>query len=214
MGKLDYNELLNNNKKWISEKLSLDADYFKKLSTGQSPKYLMIGCSDSRVPLNSMLQAGPGEIFIHRNIANQVSLRDINFLSVLEYSVMTLRIKHIIVTGHYRCGGVAAAVDGVDHGLIENWTAPIHDLYISNKDELEALNDKQDRLDRLSEINVTEQAKNIFKTPVMARAFERGDYPTVHSWIFDIYTGQIKEILLPIEKWKQEGYVPEFYRKR
>lgn len=214
MGKLNYEELLSNNESWIHEKLDLDADYFKKLSAGQSPKYLMIGCSDSRIPLSTMLKAEPGEIFIHRNIANQVSLRDMNFLSVLEFSVIHLRIKHIIITGHYRCGGVAAAVDGVDEGLIENWTAPIKDLYISNQKELEAIKDKQQSLDRLSEINVTEQAKNIFKTPVMQRAFKRGEYPTVHAWIFDIYTGKIVEVALPLDKWKAEGYVPDFYLYR
>lgn len=211
MGRLNYDELLKNNENWIKEKLQLDSDYFKKLAQGQNPKYLMIGCSDSRVPLSSMLQAEPGEIFIHRNIANQVSLRDMNFLSVLEFSVIHLKIKHIIITGHYRCGGVAAAVDGIDHGLIENWIAPVKDLYNNNKQELENIPEKQDALDKLSEINVKEQAKNIFKTPVMARAFRRKEYPRVHAWIFDIYSGRIKELSLPTDQWKKDGLVPDFY---
>ena len=127
---LNYNELLKNNTEWINQKLSSDNQYFTKLAKGQSPKYLMIGCSDSRVPLSQLLKAEPGEIFIHRNIANQVSLTDMNFLSVLEYSVEYLKIEHIIITGHYRCGGVTAAIDGIDQGLIENWIAPIKELHI------------------------------------------------------------------------------------
>lgn len=211
MGIRNYNELLKNNEDWIKEKLELDTDYFKKLAAGQSPKYLMIGCSDSRVPLSSLLKAEPGEIFVHRNIANQVSLRDMNFLSVLEFSVIHLRAEHIIITGHYGCGGVAAAVDGIDQGLIENWTAPVKDLYTSHKAQLDKIPEKQDALDKLSEINAIEQAKNIFKTPVMARAFKNKEFPQVHAWIFNIYSGSIKELGLPLQEWKQEGLLPDFY---
>ena len=211
MGKLDYKELFENNEKWIKEKISEQPDFFDKLSAGQSPKYLIIGCSDSRVPLDSLVKAEPGEIFIHRNIANQVSLTDMNFLSVLEYSVEHLHIKHIIITGHYNCGGVAAAIDGVDQGLIENWIAPVKDLYESNKEELDAISDKKKMADRLSEINVIAQVEKILKTPVMTRAFERRQYPKVHGWIFNIYNGKIIEQKLPVEKWKKSGLLPEFY---
>lgn len=208
---LNYEELFNNNKKWIEEEVLKDPYFFEKLSKSQSPKYLMIGCSDSRVPLSLLMKAEPGEIFIHRNIANQVGLTDINLLSVLEYSVEHLMVEHIIITGHYCCGGVAAAVDGVDQGLIENWVAPIKDLYHKNKAELDNIHDKQKSADRLSEINVIEQAKNIFKTPTMERAFNKGKYPKVHAWIFNIYNGMIQELSIPIDEWKKEGIVPEFY---
>ncbi len=211
MKHLNYEELFENNRNWINEELKKEPNFFKKLSKSQSPRYLMIGCSDSRVPLSSIMKAEPGEIFIHRNIANQVGLTDINLLSVLEYSVEHLHVEHIIITGHYCCGGVGAAVDGVDQGLIENWVAPIKDLYLKNKNELDSMFDKQKSADRLSEINVVEQAKNIFKTPIMDRAFKRNKYPSVHAWIFNMYNGMIQELSLPIDEWKEEGIVPDFY---
>ncbi len=206
-----YQELFANHDEWIAEKKQKDANYFEKLARGQSPKYLMIGCSDSRVPLSSLFNAEPGEIFIHRNIANQVGLTDMNLLSVLEYSVEHLHIEHIIIIGHYRCGGVAAAVDGVDQGLIENWVAPINDLFLQNKDKLDLVHNKQESLDKLSCINAEQQAMNIFKTPVMQRAFQNRKYPQVHALIFDISTGKIEELDLPINNWKKNGLVPEFY---
>ncbi|NPA45551.1 MAG: carbonic anhydrase, partial [Chlorobi bacterium] len=188
---LKINELIENNELWIKEKLKNDDNYFTKLSKGQNPRYLMISCSDSRVPLNSMLKAEPGEIFIHRNIANQINMTDINFLSVLEYSIEHLFIKHIIVVGHYSCGGIAAAVDGVDQGLVENWITPVNDIYNKNIDELSEIKDIQKRMDRLAEINVLEQAKNLIKIPIYQRALKRKKYPMLHAWIFDIYTGKI-----------------------
>ena len=206
-----YQNLFKNNEKWIAEKKKTDKKYFEKLAKGQSPKYLMIGCSDSRVPLSSLFNADPGEIFIHRNIANQVGLTDMNLLSVLEYSVEHLHIKDIAIVGHYRCGGVAAAVDGVDEGLIENWVSPIKDLYLQNKENLDLLNNQQASLDKLSCINAIEQVKNIFKTPVMQRAFSKKKYPQVHALIFDIYTGKIIELELPIQEWKKVEILPEFY---
>lgn len=207
----EFEELFRNNREWIQEKLKIDEHYFEKLAEGQHPEYLMIGCSDSRVPMSSLTRSEPGKVFLHRNIANQINLTDINFLSVLEYSVEHLHVKHIIVLGHYRCGGLAAAVDGVDQGLIENWVSPIHDMYKAHKPELDEITDKNDAMDRLSEINVIEQAKNLFKTPVIARAFKREMFPRIHGWIFDIYTGEIKPIELPVDEWKKQGLVPEFY---
>jgi len=212
MEKLILSELIENNRKWIKEKLGEDEKYFEKLSKGQTPKYLMVGCSDSRVPLNYLLDAPPGEIFIHRNIANQVSLTDINFLSVLEYAVEYLQIEYIIIVGHYACGGVHAAIDGVDQGLIENWVAPIKDIYMSNYDELNELGDKDKIADRLSEMNVVKQVENIFKTPTMHRAIENNKYPRVLAWIFDIYTGKIKEWPMPLKKWKETGIIPQNYK--
>jgi len=203
--------LIANNANWIRDKKENDPQYFEKLAIGQAPKYLMIGCSDSRVPLSSMFNAEPGEIFIHRNVANQVGMTDMNLQTVLEYSVEHLHVGHIAIVGHYRCGGVAAAVDAIDEGLLENWVAPIKDLYLQNRDTLDLENHKQASLDKLSRINVLEQAKNVFRTPIMQRAFERGKYPRVYGLIFDIYTGKIEELDLPIDEWKVAGIIPSFY---
>jgi carbonic anhydrase len=208
---LKIDDLLVGNESWIEEKLKSDKDYFLKLSKGQSPRYLMVSCSDSRVPLNSLLKADSGEIFIHRNIANQVNITDINFLSVLEYSIEYLFIKHIIVVGHYNCGGIAAAVDGIDQGLVENWIAPVKDIYNRNIDELMLIKDNQKRMDRLAEINVQEQAKNIIKTPVYQRALKKRKFPMIHAWIFDIYTGKIIRQDLNKEKLIEDGLLPDFY---
>ncbi len=210
MEHIQYDELFENNKKWVKEKLNSDPQYFETLSKGQCPKYLIIGCSDSRLPLTSLLKANPGDIFIHRNIGNLVGITDINLLSVLEYSIEHLNIEHIIVAGHYSCGGVEAAVDGVDQGLIENWVSPIKDLYVENKKELDCMTNK-DMKDKLSEISAIAQVKNIFKTPVMKRALKSESYPEIHAWIFNIYNGKILELPLPLKEWKEIGLIPEFY---
>ncbi len=203
--------LLDNNKQWTEDLLVKDPEYFKKLAVEQKPKYLMIGCSDSRVPLSSMFLAEPGEIFIHRNVANMANPSDLNFLSVLEYSVEVLQVKHIIVVGHYRCGGVAAAIEGVHRALVDNWIAPVKLLYIRNKKELLELHDDQKMYDRVSELNTIEQSLNILRTPTMYDAISRGHYPSVDAWIFDIYTGMFKVIDLPISAWKSAGFIhPEY----
>ncbi len=189
-----FDNLLKNNTFWAENKLQEDADYFKKLAKGQEPEVLIVGCSDSRVSLEKILKADLGELFIHRNIANQVNIVDINFLSVLEYSINHLHIKYIIVFGHYQCGGVEAAVEGDMHSLTENWVMPIRDLYFENQEEIATFASKREQLDRLSEINTLKQAGNIFKTSVMQRAIEEKRAPEVHAWIFDIYTGKIKEL--------------------
>lgn len=208
---LRIDELIKNNEDWINEKLKNDENYFTKLSKGQNPRYLMISCSDSRVPLNSMLKAEPGEIFIHRNIANQINMTDINFLSVLEYSIEHLFIKHIIVVGHYSCGGIAAAVDGVDQGLVENWITPVNDIYNNNIEELSKITDMQKRMDRLAELNVLEQAKNLIKIPIYQRALKNKNYPMLHAWIFDIYTGKIIQKKLQFDEFIKKGLLPEDY---
>ncbi len=208
---LRIDELIKNNEDWINEKLKNDEDYFTKLSKGQNPRYLMISCSDSRVPLNSMLKAEPGEIFIHRNIANQINMTDINFLSVLEYSIEHLFIKHVIVVGHYSCGGIAAAVDGVDQGLVENWITPVNDIYNKNIEELSNIKDMQKRMDRLAEINVLEQAKNLIKIPIYQRALKRKKYPMLHAWIFDIYTGKIIQKEINFNEFVEKGLLPSDY---
>ncbi|RLD47886.1 MAG: carbonic anhydrase [Bacteroidetes bacterium] len=211
MKNLNFQKLLENNHLWIQEKLNEDSDYFEKLSKGQSPRYLMIGCSDSRVPITSLIKAEAGEVFIHRNIANQVNLNDINLLSVLEYSVEHLHIKHIVVIGHYNCGGIAAAVDGVNQGLIENWVSPVNELYYKHKEELSLIEDNHTMCDRLSEINVIEQAINIIKTPILKRAFKSGEFPKIHAWIFDIYTGKIVQQDLKENSLIENGLLPKNY---
>ena len=207
-----YENLLNNNKKWVDELIKRDPEYFKKLSKGQDPTFLFIGCSDSRVSLTQIIGSKPGEIFVHRNIGNQVDSRDMNMLAILEYSVDVLKVDHVIVFGHYQCGGVKAAVDKVDEGLVENWVNEIKDLYYENKTDLETITDHEKMLDRLAEINAVKQAENVIKTPVMQRAIKKDKYPLVHAWIFDIYTGLIKNLDLPIDKWEEIGLITNEYK--
>jgi len=208
----DYLELLSNNRKWAAEKLHSDPGYFEELSQPQAPKFLVIGCSDSRVPLTSITESQPGDMFVHRNIANQVNLTDINLLSIIEYSVEILKIEHIIVLGHYKCGGVKAAVEGLDEeDIVENWVSQISDLYHFHKKELDAIEDKIKRYDRLSEINVIAQLKNVLRTPIIQRAFRKSRTLVFHGWIFDIYTGLIKELTLPVDEWKDYDLLPEDY---
>ncbi|MDQ1297218.1 MAG: carbonic anhydrase, partial [Bacteroidota bacterium] len=164
----DYSGLLNNNKLWAAEKLKTDPAYFEELAEPQKPKFLFIGCSDSRVPLTSILQSEPGDLFVHNNIANQVNLTDINLLSIIEYAVEILNIEHIIVLGHYKCGGVKAAVEGLDEeDIVENWVSQISDIYHYHKKELEAINDTGKMYDRISEMNVVAQIKNLLRTPII-----------------------------------------------
>lgn len=189
-----YKKLLANNKIWAENKVLEEANYFNDLAKGQSPEILMIGCSDSRVSLETILGTKLGDLFIHRNIANQVNITDINFLSVLEYALENLRVKHVIIMGHYDCGGVNAAVNGTTHSIVENWITPIRDLYFENIDKLKLCSTEKQKLNKLSELNVINQARNIFKTSVMQRLLEENNAPQVHAWIFDIYSGKIKEV--------------------
>jgi carbonic anhydrase len=204
----DYNQLLENNLLWAQEKRTEDSEYFEKLAQGQKPPYLFIGCSDSRMPLNSFTKTGPGELFIHRNVANQISLTDMNMLAVLEYAVEVLNVQHIVVCGHYYCGGVEAAYHGTASGVVENWVNPIRELYIENRPEIDAMPTVQERTNRLSELNVVEQVKNICKTSVMHRAFRTDIYPQVHGWVLDIQKGHIKDLPLPLEDWRALGLIP------
>lgn len=208
----DYLDLLKNNRLWAAEKLKTDPEYFDELAQPQHPKFLVIGCSDSRVPLTSITESEPGELFVHRNIANQVNLTDINLLSILEYAVEILKIEHIIVLGHYKCGGVKAAVEGLnEEDIVENWVSQISDLYHYHKKELAAIGDTGKMYDRLSELNVTAQIKNLLRTPIIQRAFRKKRELYFHGWVFDIYTGLINEIPLPVEEWKEYDLLPENY---
>jgi carbonic anhydrase len=208
-----YSDLLKNNRLWAADKLKVDPDYFDELAAPQHPKFLFIGCSDSRVPLTSVTESEPGEIFVHRNIANQVNLTDLNLLSVIEFAVEVLNIEHIIVFGHYKCGGVKAAVEGLgEEDIVENWVSQISDLYHFHKKELESYPDNHTMYDRLSEINVIAQLKNLLRTPILQRAFRKNKHIAIHGWVFDIYTGLIKELPLPIDEWKEYDLLPDDYK--
>jgi carbonic anhydrase len=208
----DYSDLLRNNQRWAAEKLQTDKSYFEELAKPQKPKFLFIGCSDSRIPLDSITESEPGELFVHRNIANQVNLTDINLLSIIEYAVEILNIEHIIVLGHYKCGGVKAAVEGLnEEDIVENWVSQISDLYHFHKKELESIGDKIRMYDKLSEINVIAQLKNLLRTPIIQRAFRNNKKLYIHGWVFDIYTGLITDLPLPLDEWKEYDLLPEDY---
>ncbi|MBW4632805.1 MAG: carbonic anhydrase [Iphinoe sp. HA4291-MV1] len=194
--------LLKNNQAWVAQKLSLDPNYFDKLSNGQTPPFLFIGCSDSRLPLTNFTCTEPGEIFVHRNIANQVSLTDINFLAVLEYAILHLEVKHIIVAGHYDCGGIKAALEGRTIGIIDNWVNPIRELYLQKQDEIDSLPTREERLNRLAEINVVAQVKNLYQTSIMRQALHERKAPMVHGWVLDIRTGLIKDLNVSTVQWQ------------
>jgi len=189
-----YNQLLRNNKKWVAGKLANDPQYFQKLALGQSPPVLWIGCADSRVPANEIIGAEPGEVFVHRNIANMVVHSDMNMLSVLDYAVNVLKVKHIIVCGHYGCGGVQAAMTNKHIGLIDNWIRHIKDVYRFHQDELNAIEKEKDRFNRFVELNVVEQVLDLGKTSIVQTAWEKGQTVHVHGWVYDIHDGLIKDL--------------------
>ena len=186
-------KIFANNRQWVAEKLSVDPDYFSKLSKGQSPEFLYIGCSDSRVTAEDLMGVQPGEVFIHRNIANMVISIDLNAMSVLNYAVRHLKVNHIIVCGHYACGGVKAAMQSKDMGILNPWLRNIRDVYRLHKEELNAITDEEKRYDRLIELNVQEQCINLIKTAAVQEAhIERG--LMVHGWVFDIHTGKLIDL--------------------
>ncbi|MER2999463.1 carbonic anhydrase [Pontibacter populi] len=204
----EYADLINNNRKWVAEKLELTPGYFKQLAQGQKPPFLYIGCSDSRMPISSFTQTEPGELFIHRNVANQVSLTDMNLLAVLEYAVEALDVQHIVICGHYCCGGVEAAYKGTATGVVENWVSPIRDIYMQNRQEIDSLPTEKEKLNKLSELNVIAQVKNICTTSVMHRAYKTEKFPSVHGWVLDIEHGYIKDLELPTKEWQSLGILP------
>ena len=189
-----YKKLLENNKKWVADQLALDAHYFEKLANSQNPEYLWIGCSDSRVPANQITGTLPGDIFVHRNIANMVIHSDMNMLSVLSYAVEVLKVKHIIVCGHYGCGGVMAAMENKQFGLIDNWLRHIKDVYRIHFKELEAIKDSKQRADRLVELNVIEQVQDLGKTSIVQNAWKREQPLHIHGWVYDVKDGIIKDL--------------------
>lgn len=185
--------LFKSNRAWADAIVQEDPDFFHRLAKLQTPEYLWIGCSDSRVSANQIINLAPGEVFVHRNIANVVVHTDLNCLSVIQYAVEVLKVKHIIVCGHYGCGGVKAALEDVDHGLIDNWLGHIKDVGRLNRDELNALDDNA-KLDRLCELNVMEQVSNVCNTTIVKNAWKKGTELYVHGWIYDINNGILKDI--------------------
>jgi carbonic anhydrase len=189
-----YLKLLDNNKKWVADQLSVDPTYFDKLAQSQYPEYLWIGCSDSRVPANQITGTQPGDVFVHRNIANMVIHSDMNMLSVLSYAVEVLKVKHIIVCGHYGCGGVLAAMENKQFGLIDNWLRHIKDVYRLHYKELDSIQDKKQKADRLVELNVIEQVQDLGKTSIVQNAWKREQPLHLHGWVYDVKDGLIKDL--------------------
>ena len=193
---LDF--VFENNKKWVNEKLSENANYFDEMGKGQSPELLYIGCSDSRVSAEDLMGLGPGEVFVHRNIANMVIGTDLNAMSVVEYAVMHLKVDHIVVCGHYGCGGVKAASQNHHLGLIDNWLRHIRDVRQKHDAVLRIIGDDDERLDRLCELNVVEQAHNVCHTTVVQEAWENGQDLAIHGWIYRIQDGLIRDMNVTI----------------
>lgn len=190
---MDLNHVFNNNKKWIQEKLSDNANYFKDLGEGQNPELLFIGCSDSRVTAEELMGLGPGEVFVHRNIANMVIGTDLNVMSVVEYAVVHLKVNHVVVCGHFACGGVKAAMQSVDLGILNPWLRNIRDVYRIHKKELNAIECEEKKYDRLVELNVQEQCVNLIKTAAIQKAYrDRG--LKVYGWVFDIHSGKLIDL--------------------
>jgi carbonic anhydrase len=189
-----YREVFENNKKWVQSKLDSDQHFFEKLSSGQNPDFLYIGCADSRVPANEIMGLEPGDVFVHRNVANVVENTDLNCQSVIEYAVAHLGVKHIVVCGHYGCGGVKAAMQQADLGLLNGWLRNIRDVYRLHATELEAIKDEDARYNRLVELNVQEQCVNVIKTAVVQKFYSAKGFPTVHGWVYDLKNGYLVDL--------------------
>jgi carbonic anhydrase len=204
-----YKKLLENNKEWVARNLEKDPAFFEKLSNGQKPPLLWIGCADSRVPANEIIGAAPGEVFVHRNIANMVLHTDMSMLSVLDYAVNVLKVKHIIVCGHYGCGGVKAAMSNDHLGLIDNWIRHIKDVYRFHNEELDAIEDENKRFDRFVEVNVIEQALDLAKTSIVQTAWSKNQPLQIHGWVYDIKDGLINDLGVTI---KDNNHLSEVYK--
>jgi carbonic anhydrase len=194
-----YNQLLENNKIWVEKNLEKDPQFFNRLADGQQPPVLWIGCSDSRVPANEIIGAAPGEVFVHRNIANMVVHSDMSMLSVLDYAVNVLKVRHVIVCGHYGCGGVQAAMTNKHFGLIDNWIRHIKDVYRFHQDELNAIENEKERFNRFVELNVVEQVCDVAKTSIVQAAWESGQQLHIHGWVYDVRDGLINDMQITIK---------------
>ena len=195
----DYDKLLENNLNWVQQKREQDPEYFARLAKIQKPRFLWIGCSDSRIPPNEVTGTQPGEIFVHRNIANLAINTDLNMLSVLQYAVEVLQVEHVIVCGHYGCGGINAALENKYHGLIDRWLTNIKDTYRLHFRELDAIADPDKRSRRMVELNVIEQVYNLAKTSIVQKAWKNGRRPQLHGWVYDLNDGIINDMKISIE---------------
>ena len=195
-----YNKVFENNKRWVAQKKSAQHDYFKELAGGQHPEILYIGCSDSRVTAEEMTGVEPGQMFVHRNIANLVPNNDNNSASVIEYAIAHLKVKHVVVCGHYYCGGVKAAMQASDLGILNPWLRNIRDVYRLHKHELNQLEDENERYNRLIELNVQEQCVNVIKMATWQKFYLETGGPLVHGWVFDVHSGELKELKINFPK--------------
>ncbi len=195
---MDLDRVFQNNEAWIKEKLAIDANYFETLGKGQTPELLFIGCSDSRVTAEELMGLGPGEVFVHRNIANMVAGTDLNVMSVIEYAVIYLKVNHVVVCGHYECGGVKAAMQSADLGILNPWLRNIRDVFRIHKTELNAIEDESSKYDRLVELNVQEQCVNLIKTAAVQKAY-RARGLKVHGWVFDVHTGKLVDLKIDFD---------------
>lgn len=189
-----HDKVFENNKSWAAEQVAKDPDFFKKLAAGQNPEYLWIGCSDSRIPAEQITGLQPGDAFVHRNIANLVCNTDLNVMSVIEYAVKHLQVKHIVVCGHYGCGGVKAAMTPKDLGLMNPWLRNIRDVYRLHEKELDAITDEEARYERLVELNVYEQCRNVVKTAALQQSYAENGFPIIHGWVFNFRDGMLKDL--------------------
>ncbi len=190
----DIKNLFENNLRWAEDIKRANPSFFETLSQQQSPEYLWIGCSDSRVPANELLGMQPGEVFVHRNIANQVIHTDLNCLSVIQYAVEILKVKHIIVCGHYGCGGIEASLDTQSYGLIDNWLRHIEDVHRFHKERLDSITDKKEKLNALCELNVIEQVANVCNTTILSNAWQNNQELTVHGFVYNLHDGILKDL--------------------
>jgi len=195
-----YKKILDNNKKWVDEKLSQDPNFFSDLATGQTPPLLWIGCSDSRVPANEITGTKAGEVFVQRNIANMVVHSDMNMLSVLDYAVNVLKVKHVIVCGHYGCGGIKAAMGNGSFGIIDNWIRHIKDIYRLNKEKLVAIEDETERFNKFVELNTKEQVLNLAKTSIVQNAWKDGQELSLHGWVYGLNSGYVTDLEVNFSK--------------
>ena len=203
------NHIFDSNRTWAERMRQEDETFFEKLSATQTPEYLWIGCADSRVPSNQIMGKLPGEVFVHRNVANQVMHADLNMLSVLQYAVEVLKVKHVIVCGHYGCGGVQAAMTSQQFGLIDNWLRSMKDLYITHETDLGRIEDSTERLNRFCELNVHQQVLNVCHTTIVQDAWARGQEVAVHGWIYGLHDGLLRDLGLC---FTEEAQVAEVYR--
>ena len=211
----DYHRLLEGNDLYVKQKLFDDPDYFKNLAKGQSPKHLFIGCADSRVPPNELTKTNPGELFIHRNIANLVVPTDFNINSVIQFAIEGLGVKDIIVMGHTGCGGVKAALDPKYHGMIDQWLNPIREVHYDNREELDKITDHDQKVRRLTELTIKRQVLNLCKNQFVQKAWSRGENLGVHGWLCEVETGRIIDLLIDEQEWRDiEGYFKLQFAKK